>query len=144
MKTVYFACAVAGGRDYAFVYKDVVELIKSSGARVRSELFADPELEAATGTNPDMPPSGIYKRDVKWLSEADAFIAEATQPSLGVGYEIALAESINKPTLVLFYKKDPFLRFSPMIIGNPNVKTVEYTNLAEAEKAIQDFIAKLD
>lgn len=144
MKKIYFACSIAGGRDYAFVYKDLVEAIKASGVEVHGELFADPELEATTGTNPDLSPSDVYKRDVRWLREADAFIAEATQPSLGVGYEIALAENLKKPMLVLFYKKDPFLRFSPMIIGNPNIKTVEYANLNKAKKAIEGFIAKLD
>lgn len=42
----------------------------------------------------------IYKRDIAWLNEADIVVAEATTPSLGVGYEIAKAEAINKKILV--------------------------------------------
>ena len=30
----------------------------------------------------------IHDRDVEWLHEADVVVAEVTQPSLGVGYEI--------------------------------------------------------
>ena len=30
----------------------------------------------------------IHDRDVGWLHEADVVVAEVTQPSLGVGYEI--------------------------------------------------------
>lgn len=142
MKKVYFACAVAGGRDYAFVYKDMVKAIKSSGVEVRGEIFADPTLEAATGTDPNLPPSAIWKRDIGWLHESDALIAEATQPSLGVGYEIALAESLKKPMLVLFYE-DPFVRFSPMVVGNPNIETFTYSSHDQAKKAIKDFIRKL-
>jgi len=29
----------------------------------------------------------IYQRDVDWLTESDAAIAEISNPSLGVGYE---------------------------------------------------------
>lgn len=142
MKKVYFACSIAGGRDYAFVYKDVVEVIKKCGVEVTGELFADPNLEADLGTNPEETPRYIWERDTGWLNDADALIAEATQPSLGVGYQIARAEALKKPVLVLFYKKS-VKRFSWMISGSPNIQTIEYTEYAEAKKAIKDFIKKL-
>lgn len=140
MRKVYFACAVAGGRDYAFVYNDMVKAIKSADVEVHGELFADPTLEAGVGTK--HAPDFIWKRDIGWLRESDAFIAEASQPSLGVGYEIALAESLDKPVLVLFYK-NALNRFSPMVAGNPNIETFTYANHDEAAKAIKDFIKKL-
>jgi hypothetical protein len=142
MKKIYFACAVAGGRDYAFVYKDFVDFIKSNGVEVFGELFADPNLEAEVGTDPDLSPQAVWKRDTDWVRSADAFIAEVSQPSLGVGYEIALAESLKKPILVLFYKKST-RRFSPMVQGNPGLKIVEYSEKTEAKKAIKKFIKNL-
>lgn len=140
MKKVYFACAVSGGQDYTFVYKDMVKAIKAAGAEIRGEVFADPNLKAGVGTKD--PPDFIWKRDIGWMRQSDAFIAEASQPSLGVGYEIALAESLDKPVLVLFYK-NALNRFSPMIAGNPNIETFVYANHEQAEKAIKDFIKKL-
>jgi hypothetical protein len=142
MKKIYFVCSIAGGRDYAFVYKDVVEVIKKCDVEVIGELFADPNLEPDLGTDPTSTPRKVWKRDTSWLSTADAVIAEATQPSLGVGYQIARAEALKKPLLVLFYKKS-VERFSWMISGSPKIKTVEYTEYAEAKKAIKEFIAKL-
>jgi nucleoside 2-deoxyribosyltransferase len=44
----------------------------------------------------------IYERDVAWLRESDFVIAEVTQPSLGVGYELGFAEAISKPILCLY------------------------------------------
>jgi hypothetical protein len=143
MKKVYFACAVAGGRDYAFVYKDFVDVMKASDVTVLGDIFADPNLKAETGTDPNLTPRHIWQRDTDWLQEADAMIAEVSQPSLGVGYEIALAETMKKPVLVLFYKKS-MKRFSPMIVGNPNVKVIQYAEHAEAKKAIKEFINRLD
>lgn len=142
MKTVYFACSVAGGRDYAFAYQDFVEFIKSCGVKVHGELFADPELVAETGTDPSLSPRKVWERDTAWVHESAALIAEVSQPSLGVGYEIAMAESLKKPILALFYKNS-LSRFSPMIAGNPHVVACEYVDRLEAEKSIQDFIKKL-
>jgi len=44
----------------------------------------------------------ILERDMQWLSQAHVVVAEVTQPSLGVGFEIARAVTLNKPVLCLF------------------------------------------
>ena len=44
----------------------------------------------------------ILERDMQWLSQAHVVVAEVTQPSLGVGFEIARAITLNKPILCLF------------------------------------------
>ncbi|CAI9532062.1 unnamed protein product [Staurois parvus] len=44
----------------------------------------------------------IHDRDVKWLQQADVVVAEVTQPSLGVGYELGRAVAMNKKILCLF------------------------------------------
>ena len=142
MKKIYFACSISGGRDYAFVYKDLVEAIKKCGVEVKGEIFADPNLEADLGTDPGSSPRFIWERDAEWLSEVDALIAEASQPSLGVGYQVARAEALHKPVLALYYKKS-VERFSWMISGSPAIQTVGYDEYAEAKKAIKDFIKRL-
>ena len=142
MKKIYFVCSIAGGRDYAFVYKDLVDAIKKCDVEVEGELFANPELEANLGTDPGETPRFIWERDTDWLGEADAIIAEASQPSLGVGYQIARAEALKKPILVLFYKKS-VERFSWMISGSRNIQTYGYDEYAEAQQAIKKFIKKL-
>ena len=37
----------------------------------------------------------IFERDVSWLKSSDVMIADVTVPSLGVGYEIGFAETLN-------------------------------------------------
>ena len=59
------------------------------------------------------------------LRQADAMIAEVTNPSLGVGYEIAKAEEWNLPVLAL-YRPQPGKKLSAMIAGSPQTKVVEY------------------
>lgn len=139
MKKVYFGCSIAGGRDHAHVYEDIVKFIKDTGAELTSELFADKSLTAESGTNPELAPQEVWLRDTNWVKEADGLIMEVTQPSLGVGYEIALAESLNKPILALFYSGSE-RRLSSMIAGNPNVQIVEYKDALETKPAIKKFI----
>ena len=39
----------------------------------------------------------IYERDTEWIRASDVLIAECTNPSHGVGYELAYAEARNDP-----------------------------------------------
>ncbi len=39
--------------------------------------------------------------DTTWLKESDLVIAKYTNPSLGVGYELAYAERLNKHILLV-------------------------------------------
>ena len=45
---------------------------------------------------------GIHDRDVELLEQSDVIVAEVTQPSLGVGYELGRAVAMAKPILCLY------------------------------------------
>lgn len=133
---VYFACSIRGGRDDAATYAELVDYIKSK-ADVLTEIFADGKLTAA-GMN--KPSDQIWQTDITWVKQADALVAEVTNPSLGVGYEIAKAEEWGKPVLALF-RDDGTRKLSAMIEGSPHTKTVHYRTLADAKQAINEFLA---
>jgi nucleoside 2-deoxyribosyltransferase len=82
--------------------------------------------------------SFIYDRDVTWLQSADVVVAEVTTPSLGVGYEIALAESLKKPILCLFRKQEDRL-LSAMIAGNKGLTVQEYATIEDIEVIFSEF-----
>ncbi|KAM7385963.1 hypothetical protein PAMP_001997 [Pampus punctatissimus] len=44
----------------------------------------------------------IHNRDMDWLGQSDVIVAEVTQPSLGVGYELGRAVDMKKRVLCLF------------------------------------------
>lgn len=144
MKKIYFACAITGGRDHAHVYQDIVDEIKANGMHVLSEMFADKSVEASQGLGikQGMAPAEIWEWDLNWLREADGIIAEITQPSLGVGYEIAKAHEWNKPVLALYHPQ-PGRKPSSMIVGSPNVLLYSYEDIAETKTVIAEFLARL-
>ncbi len=133
LPAVYFSASIAGGRDLAHLYPPIVQCIKKHG-RVLTEHFASPTMltERETGKTDEF----LYWRDHAWIEACDWLIADVSQPSLGVGYEIALAEKLNKKILCLYYKK-AFRELTAMVRGNHRVHIIEYENENEA-------VAKLD
>lgn len=144
MKKVYFACSITGGRDHADTYQSIVNILKAQGLHVLSEAFADQSVKAATGLGMKhgMSAAEIWNWDLDWVREAECIIAEVTQPSLGVGYEIAKAHEWNKPVLAL-YRPSPERKLSSMIAGSPNVTVFEYHDVNETEPAILEFIGRV-
>ncbi|MDQ3065079.1 MAG: nucleoside 2-deoxyribosyltransferase [bacterium] len=135
MKKIYFACSIRGGRDDAEIYAELVKYIKQH-AEVLSEIFADSKL---TTKGMNKPSRDIWKIDTDWIKQADAIIAEVTNPSLGVGYEIALAETLNKPILALF-RNTSDKKLSAMIDGSPAVRVCYYQEISDAKLAVDEFI----
>jgi nucleoside 2-deoxyribosyltransferase len=139
MKKIYFACSIRGGRDDADTYAELVDYLKTR-SKLLTEIFADQKLTSA-GMN--KPSSEIWKIDTNWIRDCDALIAEVTNPSLGVGYEIAKAEEWGKPVLALF-RNDGDRKLSAMIEGSPQTHVVNYSQLGEANDAVAAFLSTLE
>ena len=82
----------------------------------------------------------IYDQDTAWLREADLLIAECTNPSLGVGYELAYAERFNVPCYVFYRNKD--IHLSAMIKGDSYYTIIPYETKEEVFAKIREILKK--
>jgi nucleoside 2-deoxyribosyltransferase len=134
---IYFSCSLTGGRQDERVYGEIVAHLTDLGHEVPTAHLADPtvmELERVTE------PAEIFARDIHWIEECQALVAEVTTPSHGVGYEIAYALGLGKPVLCCFRRGQ---RVSKMIIGNdsPGLVVRDYEDVAEALEIVDTFLA---
>ncbi|XP_060079803.1 2'-deoxynucleoside 5'-phosphate N-hydrolase 1-like isoform X2 [Ylistrum balloti] len=109
---IYFAGSIRGGRQDAELYLRIIEKLQAYGT-VLTEHVGAKNLEEC---EKHLSEKEIYNRDMAWLQECDVFVAEVTQPSLGVGYEIGRAITLNKKILCLF-RLDSGKSLSAMIAG---------------------------
>lgn len=135
-KKVYFACSIRGGGDTSN-YVQLLELIKGCGGEVLSEIFVNDAIQF--GGSP-LPENEIYQRDIEMIRSADVVIAEVTNPSLGVGYELGYAEALQKPILCLFDAESE-RKLSAMIAGNPTLSVLKYTKSNMPAQKIKEFLA---
>ena len=118
---IYFAGSIRGGRDDAGLYSEMIALLQKYG-EVLTEHIGDKQLSIhGEGHAAEY----IFQRDVDWVREADVIVAEVTTPSLGVGYEIGLAEQLGKK-IVCLYRPQLDRKLSAMILGNSKLTIVEY------------------
>ncbi len=137
---VYFSCSLTGGRNDEVVYGALVDQMLAAGHSVLTAHLARPEVMRAERV---VDPGEVYHRDIAWIEECQALVAEVSTPSHGVGYEIAYALERRKPVLCL-YRRDA--RVSKMIIGNdsPTLRLVTYTSRDEAVALVDGYLKHLD
>ena len=134
---IYFAASIRGGRKDQNKYNALIGFL-SSKVEVLTEHVGDLSL-GQTGEQ-DFTDKEIYQRDLEWLESADAVIAEVTNPSLGVGYELGIAEKLGKPVLCLYKDSSDDTKLSAMVSGNQKFRTFLYHDLDQAKEEIVSFI----
>jgi len=136
---IYFACSITGGREFESAYQEIVAALAADGHEIPTSHLAQSEV---LENERSLMPRDVYERDVNWIKNCDALIAEVSVPSHGVGYEIGFALNIGKPVLCL-HQKDK--RVSKMITGNsdPTLTINTYSDTQEAISQARVFLGSL-
>ena len=129
---IYFAGSIRGGRDDADIYLQLVGELEKYG-----EVLTE---HVATIGEENMSDGEIFVRDLEWLTNCDAVVAEVTMPSLGVGFEVGVAQSLGIPVLCL-YRPDAQRRLSAMLAGNPGIRVAEYYSVGEAAELLGEWFS---
>ncbi|XP_059838611.1 2'-deoxynucleoside 5'-phosphate N-hydrolase 1 [Hypanus sabinus] len=136
---IYFCGSIRGGRQDVEIYSRIIGQLKRFG-KVFSEHVGHPELNAKGEGRMEAEDKCIHDRDLEWLQEADVMVAEVTQPSLGVGYEIGRAVAMNKKILCLFRPSSKYV-LSAMIRGAANGSNIHVKDYSEekVETILQQY-----
>lgn len=137
---IYFSCSITGGRSEEKIYQKIVESLINWGHEVPTALLSSPEVMELENV---VDPWETYERDMRWLENADAVVAEVSTPSHGVGYEIAYALNLHKPVLCCYQKGK---RVSKILTGNSSktLTLAEYADSREVVQILEGFIQQIE
>ncbi len=138
---IYFATSISGETNPE-ANKTNIELIKhlKKFGEVLTEHFGNSSLiRVGELTIND---KEIHDRDMKWIMEADVIIAEISNTSFGVGYEIGRSVENNKKVLCL--RKKQARRLSAMLRGCDKITVSDYETLTEAKEIITKYLERLE
>ncbi|HQJ56242.1 MAG TPA: nucleoside 2-deoxyribosyltransferase [Caldisericia bacterium] len=132
---VYFAFSIRGEKPDKNIINGVYEFLINRGHKVMTEFNIKVENKNIL-FNEGLNEEDIFKRDIDALEKSDILIADVTNPSLGVGYEIAHA--INKNIKVYAFVKKG-VNLSCMIKGNKEITLIEYENLEDLLNQLKKY-----
>ncbi|XP_037321186.1 2'-deoxynucleoside 5'-phosphate N-hydrolase 1 [Pungitius pungitius] len=140
---VYFCGSIRGGRDDVPVYRRIVQKLQSYGT-VLTEHVSSTEITERGEDAASAGDRSIHDRDVDWLRQCDVVVAEVTQPSLGVGYELGRAVAMEKRIFCLF-RPQSGRNLSAMIRGaaDGDIFVVKDYIEEEVENVLEEFFKHL-
>lgn len=138
---IYYAAAIRGAHiiDNSYLHKQIIQHLLQHYV-VLTEHLANGSLKDVGETN--LTDYQIHERDLRLVKEADIIIAEVSNPSLGVGYELGRAVEMHKKVLCL-YRQNNDKRLSAMINGSEGITARQYETVEEAIDIIDEFIGKI-
>ncbi len=131
---IYFAGSIRGGRDDKEFYASIIAALQKYGTVLTEHIGFD----TLTDQGEPLSEIDIFERDMAWVRDSDLIVAEVTQPSLGVGYEIGQAEANGTPVLCLYRETEGKL-LSAMIVGNKKLTLRSYETLEDFQAILQEF-----
>ena len=132
---IYFSGSIYGGRQKKDTYKLLINELKKYGT-ILNEQVADDDIFISEEKSLD---TDIFTDLENKLKEADLIFAEVTVPSLGVGYEIGYADSLNK-RIICIYDQTLTEKITTMLRGNTRLKIIPYMNIEEILSNIENIL----
>lgn len=135
-KKIYFAGSIRGGRVDADLYRRIIDYIQRTDVVLTEHVGNSNLCLTEQGSEHD---ARIYNQDTAWLRDSDMLIGECTCPSLGVGYELAYAESHGIPCHIFYDRAKTQL--SAMLTGNPYFHIHPYSTEDEIYPLLDQILA---
>lgn len=139
---IYFAGSITGGRDYEGYQQRIVKFLKLKGHIILTEHVSDNKLQRQVRSKA-MDSKDFYRyisvHDRYRMNKAELLVAECSQASLGVGFEICYAAYVKRiPVIVLCHAKAK-KKISPMIFGDTSrlIKPYFYN-----DKSLEEILVK--
>ena len=133
---IYFAGSIRGGRKDRLLYLEIIDYLKDCG-NVLTEHIGDENIDSK---GEDINDQYIHDRDMDWLMSSDIMVAEVTNPSLGVGYEIGRAIENDKKIICLF-RAGERQKLSAMIGGSKKLICIEYFDINDLKNKINQYFS---
>lgn len=129
---VYFSASLSEEKKLKSNYQNIVKIIRSLGYQVDTLFLEINEKQTSEKKNK------TYHELLKKLKSADIMVAEVSEPSLNLGYEISMALETNKPVLVLFSQGKTIELLE--VVDNKNMIVATY-NSNNLQKVLKEKMA---
>ncbi|MEM3419505.1 MAG: nucleoside 2-deoxyribosyltransferase [Nitrososphaerota archaeon] len=134
MIQVYLSVPIIANRNLE-IAKIIAETIENEGYEIISKWVLEKDLKIYTS------PKDILKRDIEGVLKSDVLIAEVSNPSHGVGMEIAIAFLSGKKIIII---KNKDSKLSYMLQGIPDKEIIEYTSKEDMKEKLSEKLKFLE
>ena len=132
---IYVSGSIYGGRQKIETYKKIIAALENYGEVLDKQIIDEDVLKKEDYQSDEE----IYKDLESKLKIADIIFAEVTLPSIGVGYELGLADNLGI-RIIAVYDLNDVEKISTMIRGNKRIKLIGYHDISEITDNLENIL----
>ncbi len=139
-KKCFFACSMRGG--FPYVSQEFLRQIPDALEEIGLELMSKHQTEQNIIQQEDQRTTTfIHDRDYGWLEGCDFVVAEISNPSDGVGAEVADAVNLGRPVLALYQRHvNEMSMYIKGKIEKHEGRHAQYKDLDDLKKIVEEFV----
>lgn len=131
---IFFAYSSRGSHEDQDTYIQIAQTLSKFG-KVYSGRFGDVETFDLGYKDRHVQ---IFNKECELLQKSDILVAEVSEPSLGVGYEIARALEQGK-RVICFFRSAGASTLSSMIAGNKAIMLRQYESMMDVDRIMRNL-----
>ena len=132
---IYVSGSIYEGRQKIETYRTIINALEEFGVVCDKQIIDEDVLKKEEFQSDE----DIFKNLENELTTSDLVFAEVTVPSLGVGYELGLADHLGKK-IIAVYDLNVIDKVSTMIRGNKRIKLIGYYDISEIVDNLKDIL----
>ena len=132
---IYVSGSIYEGRQKIETYRTIINALEEFGVVCDKQIIDEDVLKKEEFQSDE----SIFNDLVEQLKSVDLVFAEVTVPSLGVGYEIGVADQLGKK-IIAIYDLNEIDKVSTMIRGNKRIKLIGYHSISEIVDKMDDLL----
>jgi hypothetical protein len=134
---IYFTAAISQKDKFGAIYDKIIKVLEQNDHQVQHDHITQTNLDQVLGKD-DAERLTYYKKALKWISQADVVVVEASFPStLNIGHEVTLSLEKGKPVVMLY--KQGFDSVFMHGLNSEKLFLVEYTE-ENLEQLLKDTV----
>ena len=134
-KKIYVSGSIYGGRKKIETYRVMIDALELYGEVCDKQIIDEDVIKKEEYQTDE----SIFNGLVALLESADIVFAEVTVPSLGVGYELGIADKLGKK-IIAIYDLNEIDKVSTMIRGNKKIKLIGYHDISEIVDNLSEIL----
>jgi nucleoside 2-deoxyribosyltransferase len=141
-KNAYFVAPLFAKSKLGNIYKEVSEILQNNGFEVHDDVNKVSADDAKNMSDQEI--AKYFTQVEKLIRQTDIFVAELTEPSPSVGYEIGYAIANSKPILILRDENAEGTLGAPFRANANKLITIVKYNEDNLEHEIGKFLRKAE
>jgi len=136
---IFFIASMRGRELNLNLYKEIVQVLEKTGNKVFAQHILKTEQSRLDTLDADQKIE-FHKNILEGIKNSDIVVAEASYPSLSIGFLLSFSLECGKPTVVLYKENEELPNLLSTLEKSEKLISLKYKDFAEIKNMLGNYV----